>query len=154
MKKIRALSAQSLIEFAFIFPLVMALLLGFFDLGRAVFYYSSLSNAVREATRAGIVMDYKNYSSNPATIDNALKDEVLEKAFGLTTTSQPLTADDITISTIKDNDIHERLKISASFCYVPLTPGIMLIVESTCNGIQGIALTAESVMYIEDIRFK
>ena len=46
---------QSLVEFALIIPIAFFLITGFFDLGRAVFNYSSLTNAVREATRYAIV---------------------------------------------------------------------------------------------------
>ena len=55
MKNQRRFSGQSLIEFAIILPLAFFLITGFLDLGRAVFYYSSLTNAVREATRYAIV---------------------------------------------------------------------------------------------------
>ena len=140
--------AQSLIEFALIIPLVLALLLGFFDLGRAVFYYSSLSNAVREGARSGIVMS----TGMGVDINSALKDKVLEYAFGLTTTTVPLIADDINVNITKDGEGYlETLRITATFCYVPITPGIKGIVGNGCKEgtVQGIELTAESVMRFE-----
>ena len=42
-------------EFGLILPLFMLMLLGLFDMGRAVLYYSTISNAAREAVRVGIV---------------------------------------------------------------------------------------------------
>ena len=46
---------QSLVEFALIIPIFLLIVLGLFDMGRAVFYYSTISNASREAVRLGIV---------------------------------------------------------------------------------------------------
>lgn len=51
----RGTRGQSLVEFALIFPVLIVILLGIFDLGRAVFAYSSLTNAAREGARLGIV---------------------------------------------------------------------------------------------------
>lgn len=53
MKKLQ-FRAQSLVEFALIFPIAIFLLLGFFDLGRAIFNYATLSNMVREGARFAI----------------------------------------------------------------------------------------------------
>ena len=46
---------QALVEFALVVPLFLLVVLGLFDMGRAVFYYSTISNAAREAVRLGIV---------------------------------------------------------------------------------------------------
>ena len=46
---------QALVEFALVIPLVILLLMGIFDFGRAVFAYNSLSNAAREGARVAIV---------------------------------------------------------------------------------------------------
>jgi hypothetical protein len=43
------------VEFSLLIGFAVFLLTGFFDLGRAIFYYSSLSNAVREGARSGTV---------------------------------------------------------------------------------------------------
>lgn len=44
-----------MVEFALILPLFVLLLLGIFDLGRAVFAYNTINNAAREAGRLAIV---------------------------------------------------------------------------------------------------
>ena len=133
---------QSLVEFALIIPMVLFLLLGFFDLGRAFFYQSTLSNAVREGTRSGIVMEFD---------ENALKTIVLDSAFGLTNSNPPLTADDILITVQHDGDgLQDTLQIMVNYCFVPVTPGIALLLGQNCtNGGQGVDLTAESVMHFE-----
>lgn len=46
---------QAAVEFALIVPVFVLLLLGIFDLGRAVYASSTLNNAAREGTRQGIV---------------------------------------------------------------------------------------------------
>ncbi len=46
---------QALVEFAIILPIFLLVLMGILDLGRAVYYSSTLSNAAREGARLGIV---------------------------------------------------------------------------------------------------
>jgi Flp pilus assembly protein TadG len=46
---------QSLVEFAIILPVITLVVLGLFDLGRAVFTYNTLSQAARQANRTAIV---------------------------------------------------------------------------------------------------
>jgi Flp pilus assembly protein TadG len=46
---------QSLVEFALIVPIFVLVLLGLFDLGRAVYAYNTVQNASREAVRVAIV---------------------------------------------------------------------------------------------------
>jgi Flp pilus assembly protein TadG len=47
-------SSQALIEFALISPVLLLLLFGIVDIGRAVFYYDTLSHAAREGARTAI----------------------------------------------------------------------------------------------------
>ena len=46
--------SQALIEFALISPVLLLLLFGVIDLGRAVFYYDTLNHAAREGARAAV----------------------------------------------------------------------------------------------------
>jgi hypothetical protein len=46
---------QSLVEFAVVLPIFLIVVCGLFDLGRAVFAYTSLTNAAREGARLAIV---------------------------------------------------------------------------------------------------
>ncbi len=46
---------QALLEFALVLPLLLLLLIGIIDFGRALFVYSEVSNAAREAVRYGAV---------------------------------------------------------------------------------------------------
>ena len=51
----RRRAGQTLVEFALVFPIFILLLLGVFDIGRAVFAYNEVTNAAREAVRMAIV---------------------------------------------------------------------------------------------------
>lgn len=51
----RGRRGQALVEFALVVPIFLLVVLGLFDMGRAVFYYSTISNSAREAVRLGIV---------------------------------------------------------------------------------------------------
>ena len=46
---------QSLVEFGLILPIFLLLVFGIIDFGRAVFAYSTLNNAAREAARVAVV---------------------------------------------------------------------------------------------------
>jgi Flp pilus assembly protein TadG len=47
-------ASQALIEFALISPVLLLLLFGIVDIGRAVFYYDTLSHAAREGARSAV----------------------------------------------------------------------------------------------------
>jgi TadE-like protein len=46
---------QALVELALVLPVLLLIMMGLFDFGRAVFAYNSLSNAAREGARVAIV---------------------------------------------------------------------------------------------------
>jgi len=48
-------AGQTLTEFALVIPILLLLLLGLFDIGRAVYAYTTISNAAREGARVLIV---------------------------------------------------------------------------------------------------
>lgn len=50
----KAQESQALIEFALVSPVLLLLIFGIIDLGRAVFYYDTLNHAAREGARAAI----------------------------------------------------------------------------------------------------
>lgn len=50
----RRQSSQALIEFALISPVLLLLLFGIVDIGRAVFYYDTINHAAREGARAAV----------------------------------------------------------------------------------------------------
>jgi TadE-like protein len=48
-------AGQSLVEFAFVVPIITLLAFGFIDVGRAVFTFNTLTNAAREGSRVAAV---------------------------------------------------------------------------------------------------
>ena len=54
MRGRRAQSSQALIEFALVSPVLLLLLFGIVDIGRAVFYYDTLNHAAREGARTAV----------------------------------------------------------------------------------------------------
>lgn len=71
----RAEMGQSLVETALVLPIVVLMLVGLFDLGRAVYAYNTISNAAREGSRVAAVnqitsaggCDRSRPITNPAT---------------------------------------------------------------------------------------
>ena len=51
----RRSTGQSLVEFALVFPIIILLIVGFFEIGRAVFAYNTLANAARQGARVATV---------------------------------------------------------------------------------------------------
>jgi len=137
VKKQRHHFGQSLVEFAFVFPLVIFLIFGMLDLGRAIFYYSSLSNAVREATRYAIV--HRDLD------ENLIKDKVLEYAFGLNGTPSSLDPNNILVTYPEVVDEKKiTISVEATYTFIPITPGITLLLGSA----EGIELFVQSTMRI------
>lgn len=84
---------QSLVEFALILPVLLILLVGMFDLGRAVLLSETLNSAVREGTRYAIVHGALSSAPlGPATLttppdaDNAATALVRAHATGINST--------------------------------------------------------------------
>ena len=144
MKNQRRYSGQSLVEFAIILPLAFFLITSFLDLEVAVFYYSSLTNAVREGTRYAIVHKDELNAAFDNPTDNSLQDKVLEYAFGLSGIPDPLTKDDISVTAEKVDNLFTTVSIEVTYAYKPITPGIKELFGST----EGIDLTVQSKMYV------
>jgi TadE-like protein len=51
----RRQEGQSLVEMALVLPILLLILMGIFDMGRAIFAFNAVSNAAREAARLAIV---------------------------------------------------------------------------------------------------
>ena len=54
MISVRSQRSQALIEFALVSPVLLLLLFGVIDLGRAIFYYDTLTHAAREGARVAV----------------------------------------------------------------------------------------------------
>jgi len=143
----RQLVGQTIIEFALLLPVFLLLIVGFFDLGRAVFYYSSLTNAVRETARYAVV--------NHDRTEAKLREMVLDKyAFAI-------NPNDIIIEIgyyQEDDDLNQpppapgadpiftNISIKATYIFDPVTPFIERLGTSG-----GIPLVAKSTMRISSV---
>lgn len=58
-RKSRGQSSQALIEFALVSPVLLLLLFGIIDIGRAVFYYDTVNHAAREGARIIVKAPFK-----------------------------------------------------------------------------------------------
>jgi Flp pilus assembly protein TadG len=51
---------QSLVEFALVFPIILLVIVGFFEIGRAVFAFNVIANAARQGARVATVNQLAN----------------------------------------------------------------------------------------------
>jgi len=69
---------QALVETALVLPLLLLLVMGLFEFGRAMYIKNTLNNAARAGARAAVVTPIYNVSTNPTGLE--------------TTTSAPLNS--------------------------------------------------------------
>ena len=58
-RRSRGQASQALIEFALVSPVLLLLLFGIIDIGRAVFYYDTVNHAAREGARLVVKAPFK-----------------------------------------------------------------------------------------------
>ena len=120
--------AQSIIEFAITIPLLLIMLVFIFDLGRATFYYSSITNSAREGARYGII--------NPGDL-SGIESRVEAFSFGI-------DPDDLVISIAVNTD-ENSITVGVSFDFVPATP----LIGPFLGGSDGIIFQTQTTMEIE-----
>jgi Flp pilus assembly protein TadG len=74
MKKRWPFRGQSLVEFALTIPIFLLIILAFIDLGRGLYYYSALNNAVREGARHASINLFNDSSERQAVIEQIVQD--------------------------------------------------------------------------------
>ncbi len=111
---------QSLVEMALTLPALLLLILGFVDLGRAVYYYSALGNAVREGARfASVQLDLDTTDGTQQDIDTITRVTSYSVAV-------PIQATDVQVDRVDDlgngdpNGIF--VMVTASFTFNPVIP--------------------------------
>lgn len=143
MNSRRKTSGQTLVEFALLLPLFLLIVMALFEIGRFVFYYGVLNNAVREGTRTAIVQSdcdlrigdkcENNYVDGltltcPAssTANKNTCAEIEEKLFNLPELvdgSRTTITINHTVNTTDDPIVH----IEIVFQFQPIVPGLNLI---------------------------
>ncbi|MCI0346852.1 MAG: pilus assembly protein [Chloroflexi bacterium] len=74
----RGEAGQSLLEFALVFPIFLAVLLGMVDIGRAVWANNAVANAAREAARYAAI--HGGTKANPCPVGPPGEDTVIPAA--------------------------------------------------------------------------
>lgn len=69
-------AGQSLTEFGLVLPIIVMLLLGIFDMGRAVYAFNSVTNAAREGARVTAVNQIAPATTNTSCIENMPVEDV------------------------------------------------------------------------------
>ena len=144
----------TLVEFALISPVIILIFLGFFDFGRAIYQYNTLSHLAREGARFAIVLNHRDGDHDPS--DEWTREGNMPKTY---TGADPVDSDTVVGTvvakaasfdrsklriTISASDEHPRgwpVMVSVEYPYEPFTTLI----------IGGVTLTlrASSEMVIE-----
>lgn len=119
-----------MVEFALILPILLILILGLFDLGRAVYAYNAVANAARNGTRVAIV------DQN----ETQIKQVAFDRSAGLLE-----DMDDVSVTFECKDRIGCLATVEATYGYKAATPMVEVLV-----GV--ITLRAESQMPIERVR--
>ena len=113
---------QAIIETALILPILVLLLIGIFDLGRAVWLSNTLATAVREGSRYGVVHGAQSGSPTgpgsatytPPNVDTAITSAVQQYATGVPNMTVNATWPD------GNANRGSRIVVAASFPFTPL----------------------------------
>jgi len=143
---VRDSRAQALVETALVLPLLLMLIVGLFDVGRAVWLSNTLATAVREGTRYGIVHGALSASPTgpgaasytPPDTDTTITAQVRNYASGVPNT---LTVQ----STWPDGNANRgsRIVVTATFPFTPILSQVFL------GGGLTITLRSSSTLVIE-----
>ncbi len=97
---------QSLVEFAFCLPVLMLLVLGIFDLGRAFNAHIVITNAAREGAYYGSLYPHDT---------SGISAQVMNEAQG---SGIPIAAEDIAISTTGANGTPVSVTVAYDFAFL------------------------------------
>ncbi len=126
---------QSLVELALLLPVMLILAVGTLDLGRGIYYYSSVYNAAREGARYGIVHQ-QPYNTIPIDYPG-IEAAARAKAVGLDQSEL-----EVELPTINGN----LLSVTVNYDFYLITPIAKFV--TTC-GCDYMTLSSTSTMLIE-----
>jgi Flp pilus assembly protein TadG len=81
-RRVRSDAGQSLVEFAIVLPVLLALVIGIFEFGRAWNVYQVLTNAAREGARRAVVPTTANEGEVTDVIEDYLESAALDGGLG------------------------------------------------------------------------
>lgn len=141
-------AGQSVVEFAMVIPMIMLLILGALDLGRAVYTYNTLAQAAREGNRVAIVNQATTDVRSRAIASAAslgLSSSNVDVCFKTSATSQRNCASPSTDDCPQPSRSIGCLAIvTARVTYQPMTPVVGLIWST-------ISLSSTSIGPIEHV---
>jgi len=141
---------QTLVEFAFVFPIFMLLLMTLLDFGRVVFAQNAITQDAREASRVGAV----NATLTQAKYD-AMRAAGLTMSPGVPISQTNIFGDSTACSTVPDNTvagtcfypdgvaIGQRVIVNVSITIDLITPVVSTILGKTFT------LSALSISYVQ-----
>ena len=132
--------AQSLVEFAFVLPMLLLVVTGLFDLARAVWQENTLAYAAREGTRYAIVHGSANTVLPLGPTDPS------DATIGAVVRAAAIGVPNITVATawpLGSNDRGYPVSVDASAPFVPLPSQYLL------GGTFSITLRGGSMLVIQ-----
>lgn len=156
---------QGLVEFALVFPLIVLIIFGIFDLGRAVYAYNTLANAARQGARVAAVNQAVNTTAPNSTLcqenmpvenasnpDWSIKACAAQSAVSLgvqtsdvkVTYSSPATSPTLTCTAPSALSLGCIATVTVAYTWTPMTPVISNIMGS-------ISMSSTSQMPIERV---
>jgi Flp pilus assembly protein TadG len=132
----RKFRGQSLVEFAFVLPILLMILMILFDFGRAVLAYNTVSEAARNGARVSIV------NQIPADICSVAASRAIAIAIPTTCAATPAAIGIFVTSSCAQINCVETVK--ATYRFNPITPIIG-------NIIGGITMSSTSQVKIESV---
>jgi Flp pilus assembly protein TadG len=140
---------QTLAEFALAFPIFILLVLGLFDVGRAVFVYNAMTNAAREGARLAIVNQDKALVAKRAQ-DMAFGTAITTPAASLVRfyKSSP-NSDDVTANQACDNSDAQHAVSVGCVAVVVTQSTVTMITPIVGNLVGPITVSARSELPLE-----
>ncbi len=124
--ELREAQGNTLVEFALVIPLLLFLVIGFFDLGLIVYARNTLSFAAREGARVAII---------PSKTDTQICAQARAEAQGL----------NITCIVSSPRDSGSTVTVTVGYTYIPITP---FFAAWWGNG-GTLTLQSQATMYVE-----
>ena len=139
---------QTLIEFAILLPLILILVMGLFDIGRAIIFYAVLNSAVREGTRYAVVQSACDYLSDPGACDGVYLDSYPLNCTSATSTANINICDEIKSKFVNIGDLSKNtimithlpsgvddqvISIDIEYLFEPITPVLSLMGNLTLH---------------------
>jgi Flp pilus assembly protein TadG len=138
--------AQALVETALVLPLLLLLIVGLFDVGRAIWLSNTLATAVREGTRYGVVHGALSGSpTGPGAPSYTAPDTDTTITAVVRSYSAGVPSNLTVLSTWPDGNANRgsRIVVSATFPFTPILSQVFL------GGGLNITLRSSSTLVIE-----